>query len=207
MKNLVEERLPEISSEMSKFLMGSLDFVGLNHYTTLYARNDRTRIRKLILQDASSDNAVITTPFRAGVAIGERAASRWLHVVPWGITKLARYVRDKYGNPPVVMTENGMDDLNRPYIGLDKALQDDKRIEYHRDYLSNLSAAIRQDNCNVRGYFVWSLLDNWEWNLGYTVRFGLYYIDYKNNLTRIPKSSVEWFKSLLRSRGDPSNQI
>lgn len=207
MKNLVEERLPEISSEMSKFLMGSLDFVGLNHYTTLYARNDRTHIRKLILQDASSDNAVITTPFRAGVAIGERAASRWLHVVPWGITKLARYVRDKYGNPPVVMTENGMDDLNRPYIGLDKALQDDKRIEYHRDYLSNLSAAIRQDNCNVRGYFVWSLLDNWEWNLGYTVRFGLYYIDYKNNLTRIPKSSVEWFKSLLRSRGDPSNQI
>lgn len=61
MKNLVGERLPEISLEISKFLMGSLDFVGLNHYTTLYARNDRTHIRKLILQDASSDNAVITT--------------------------------------------------------------------------------------------------------------------------------------------------
>lgn len=61
MKNLVGERLPEISSEMSKFLMGSLDFVGLNHYTTLYARNDRAHIRKLILRDASSDNAVITT--------------------------------------------------------------------------------------------------------------------------------------------------
>lgn len=56
----------------------------------------------------------------------------------------------------------------------------------------------RQDGCNVRGYFVWSLLDNWEWNLGYTVRFGLYYVDFKNNLTRIPKASVQWFKNMLR---------
>ena len=50
----------------------------------------------------------------------------------------------------------------------------------------------------MRGYFVWSLLDNWEWNYGYTVRFGLYYVDYKNNLTRIPKSSVNWFKGVLK---------
>lgn len=56
----------------------------------------------------------------------------------------------------------------------------------------------REDGCDVRGYFVWSLLDNWEWNNGYTVRFGLYYVDYKNNLTRIPKSSVNWFRRFLR---------
>ncbi|KAJ7014862.1 beta-glucosidase 41 isoform X1 [Populus alba x Populus x berolinensis] len=61
MKKLVGERLPEISQGMSKLLVGSFDFVGINHYTTLYVRNDRTRIRKLILQDASSDAAVITT--------------------------------------------------------------------------------------------------------------------------------------------------
>lgn len=60
----------------------------------------------------------------------------------------------------------------------------------------------RQDNCNVRGYFVWALLDNWEWNLGYSVRFGLYYVDYKNNLTRIPKDSAQWFKSILREKHD-----
>ncbi|KAI4366116.1 hypothetical protein MLD38_022035 [Melastoma candidum] len=208
MASLVGERLPEISPEMSEYLIGTLDFVGLNHYTTLYVRNDRTNIRKLILQDASSDPAVITSAFRAGVAIGERAASRWLHVVPWGIRKLVGYVRDKYGNPPMIITENGMDDLNRPYITMEKALQDDKRKDYHRDYLSNLSAAIRKDECDVRGYFVWSLLDNWEWNSGYTVRFGLYYVDYKSNLTRIPKSSVSWFRSILRSEDidDQSNR-
>ncbi|KAF8409445.1 hypothetical protein HHK36_005521 [Tetracentron sinense] len=198
MQNLVGDRLPEITPQMSKFLVGALDFVGLNHYTTSYARNDPTRIRKLVLQDASSDAAIITTSSRGGIAIGERAASHWLHIVPWGIQKLAKYVKDKYENPPVIITENGMDDPNRPFMALSKALQDNKRIIYHRDYLSNLSAAIRQDGCDVRGYFVWSLLDNWEWNSGYTVRFGLYFVDYRNNLTRIPKASVQWFKSVLR---------
>ncbi|KAA3486776.1 Beta glucosidase 41 isoform 1 [Gossypium australe] len=200
MRKLVGERLPQISPETSKLLVGAFDFIGINHYTTYYARNDRTQIRKLILQDASSDAAVITTSFREGAAIGEKAASRWLRIVPWGIRKLARYLKDKYGNPPVIITENGMDDLNSPFISIKRALKDVKRIQYHRDYLSNLSAAIREDKCDVRGYFVWSLLDNWEWNSGYTVRFGLYYVDYKNNLTRIPKASVQWFKTFLRPR-------
>ncbi|WCJ31314.1 beta glucosidase 41 [Euphorbia peplus] len=202
MENLVGERLPAITQKMSKFILGCLDFVGINHYTTLYVRNDRTRIRKFVLQDASSDASVITTSHRHGVAIGEQAASSWLHIVPWGIRKLVIYVKDKYRNPPVVITENGMDDPNTPFVPLNKALQDNKRIEYHRDYLSNLSAAISQDKCNIRGYFVWSVLDNWEWNSGYTVRFGLYFVDYKNNLTRIPKASAEWFKRILRPKVD-----
>ncbi|XP_017186393.1 putative beta-glucosidase 41 isoform X2 [Malus domestica] len=207
MKKLVDKRLPEISQEISNFLVGTLDFVGLNHYTTYYARNDRTRIRKFIMQDATSDAAVISTPYKGGVAIGERAASRWLRIVPWGIRKLARHLKDKYGNPPMIITENGMDDPNKRFIPLEKALNDEKRITFHRDYLSNLSAAIRQDNCDVRGYFVWSLLDNWEWNMGYTVRFGLYYVDYKKNLTRIPKTSVQWFRTLLQVNDDPRRHI
>lgn len=60
-----------------------------------------------------------------------------------------------------------------------------------------LSTKCREEGCDIRGYFVWSLLDNWEWNSGYTVRFGLYFIDYKNNLTRIPKDSAYWFKNFL----------
>ncbi|KAH0849406.1 hypothetical protein HID58_096431 [Brassica napus] len=199
MKRLVEERLPEITAEMSKTIKGAFDFFGINHYTTLYTRNDRTRIRKLILQDASSDAAVITSSFRGGVPIGEKAGSSWLHIVPWGIRKLAVYLKDVYGNPPVFITENGMDEKNNPFKDMEKALQDDKRISFHRDYLSNLSAAIRKDGCDVRGYFVWSLLDNWEWNSGYTVRFGIYYVDYKNNLTRVPKASARWFRTLLHS--------
>lgn len=61
MQKLVAERLPEITNAASEFLVGSLDFIGINHYTSLYTRNDRTRIHKLIMQDAISDAAVITT--------------------------------------------------------------------------------------------------------------------------------------------------
>ncbi|KAI3753854.1 hypothetical protein L2E82_25918 [Cichorium intybus] len=198
MQTQVGDRLPEITPEVSKFLIGTLDFVGINHYTSLYAKNDKTKIRKFILNDASTDAAVITSSSRNGEPIGEKATSSWLYIVPWGLRKLMVYIKQKYGNPPVIITENGMDDPNKSSIKLDEALQDDKRISYHRDYLSNLSAAIREDGCDVRGYFVWSLLDNWEWNYGYTVRFGLYYVDYKNNLTRIPKKSVDWFRSVLK---------
>lgn len=57
----------------------------------------------------------------------------------------------------------------------------------------------REDGCNVKGYFVWSLLDNWEWAAGYTSRFGLYFVDYKDKLKRYPKDSVQWFKKFLTS--------
>lgn len=49
----------------------------------------------------------------------------------------------------------------------------------------------------MKGYFVWSLLDNWEWAAGYSSRFGLYFVDYKDNLKRYPKDSVHWFKNFL----------
>jgi beta-glucosidase len=65
----------------------------------------------------------------------------------------------------------------------------------------------RQDNCDVRGYFAWSLLDNWEWNSGYTVRFGLYFVDYRNNLKRVPKASAEWFKRTLRLEDNLQSQL
>ncbi|XP_072953891.1 beta-glucosidase 25 [Typha angustifolia] len=204
MQNLVGDRLPQFSTEASNLLVGSLDFVGINHYTTLYARNDRTKIRKFLMGDASTDADVITTPFKHGERIGESAASHWLHIVPWGIRKLMRYVKEKYGNPLTIITENGMDDANKPFAKLEKMLKDDKRIQYHNDYLSNLHSAIREDGCNVHGYFVWSLLDNWEWNSGYMVRFGLYYVDYKNNLTRIPKASSQWFRKFLENTSSSS---
>ncbi|KAJ8532617.1 hypothetical protein K7X08_012540 [Anisodus acutangulus] len=191
MQKLVAERLPKISPKVSKMLKGSIDFLGINHYTTLYARNDRARMMKLILNDAYSDSA---------------AASGWLRIVPWGIRKLMNYIKEKYGNPLVMITENGTDEPNKSQIALNDALQDDRRITYHRDYLSNLSASIREDECNIKGYFVWSLLDNWEWNSGYTVRFGLYYVDFKNNLTRTPKSSVKWFRSMLTSERNLDTQ-
>ncbi|KAE9454008.1 hypothetical protein C3L33_14126, partial [Rhododendron williamsianum] len=63
----------------------------------------------------------------------------------------------------------------------------------------SLSLKFREDGCNVKGYFVWSLLDNWEWAAGFTSRFGLYFVDYNDKLKRYPKDSVQWFKTFLAS--------
>ncbi|KAJ8621917.1 hypothetical protein MRB53_030446 [Persea americana] len=109
------------------------------------------------------------------------------------------YLKSHYGNPPVIVTENGVDEINEPQKSLQEALEDQKRIDYHKDYLSNLLLAIKEDGCNVTGYFAWSLLDNWEWSSGFTVRFGLHFVDYKSpTLTRYAKKSALWFSDFLQ---------
>ncbi|KAJ8458474.1 hypothetical protein OPV22_031400 [Ensete ventricosum] len=199
MRTRVGNRLPKFSTVEAAMVKGSLDFVGVNHYTTYYAEHNSTNIIGILLNDTLADSGAITLPFKDGKTIGDRASSIWLYIVPQGIRRLMNYIKQKYGNPVVIITENGMDDFNNPFISIKDALKDDKRIRYHNDYLSNLSASIRQDGCNVQGYFAWSLLDNWEWAAGYTSRFGLYFIDYNDNLKRYPKNSVDWFKKLLKS--------
>lgn len=200
MKQRVGDRLPLFTQAESKLLKGSLDFVGINHYTTWYARNNKTDLVGVLLRDSLSDSGATTLPFgKNGKPIGDKANAIWLYIVPSGMRSLMNYIKDKYGNPPVVITENGMDDGNNPLVPLEKALKDDKRIKYHHDYLQNLLASIKEDGCNVKGYFAWSLLDNWEWAAGYSSRFGLYFVDYNKNLTRHPKNSVHWFTRFLNS--------
>ncbi|KAL5723098.1 beta-glucosidase [Ranunculus cassubicifolius] len=197
MKSRVGNRLPTFSKAESALVKGSFDFVGINHYTTYYARHNSTNIIGKLLNDSIADSGAITLPFRGLKSIGDRASSIWLYIVPTGMRSLMNYIKQKYGNPVVIITENGMDDPNDRFKSIKNALKDTKRIKYHHDYLANLLASIVQDGCNVKGYFAWSLLDNWEWAAGYTSRFGLYFVDYKDNLKRYPKDSVQWFKNFL----------
>ncbi|KAK4784969.1 hypothetical protein SAY86_001658 [Trapa natans] len=200
MRTRVKSRLPKFSRSESALLRGSLDFVGINHYTTYYAKADTSKTVKFLLHDAVGDSGAITLRKKLMEELSLTANSIWLYIVPHGIWSLMNYIKTKYGNPPIIITENGMDDPNIPLKPIKEALKDQKRIKYHNDYLKNLLAAIKEDGCNVRGYFVWSLLDNWEWTAGYTSRFGLYFVDYKDGLKRYPKDSVQWFKNFLASK-------
>ncbi|XP_058194871.1 beta-glucosidase 40-like isoform X2 [Rhododendron vialii] len=199
MKDRVGSRLPRFTKAESALLKGSLDFVGINHYTTFYAWHNTTHIEEVLLHDTTSDAGAITLPFRNLKPIGAKANAIWLYIVPSGIRKLMNYIKQKYDNPPVIITENGMDDPNSPFIPRNSALKDEKRIKYHNDYLSNLLASIKEDGCNVKGYFVWSLLDNWEWSVGFGSRFGLYFVEYHDKQKRYPKDSAKWFKTFLAS--------
>ncbi|PIN21943.1 Beta-glucosidase, lactase phlorizinhydrolase [Handroanthus impetiginosus] len=199
MKSRIRSRLPRFSKAQSKQLKGSFDFIGINHYTTWYAKaNKYTIIFGVLLNDSIADSGAVTLPFKNGKPIADRAHSIWLYIVPEGIRSLMNYIRQKYGNPPVIITENGMDDGNSPFVSIKDAQKDEKRIKYHNDYLTSLLTAITEDGCNVKGYFVWSLLDNWEWAAGFSSRFGLYYVDFKDKLKkRYAKNSVKWFKNFL----------
>ncbi|CAJ2652567.1 unnamed protein product [Trifolium pratense] len=90
-----------------------------------------------------------------------------------------------------------IDENNDPTLSLDEALNDIHRIKYYYDHLLYLQSAIRI-GVNVKGYFVWSLLDNFEWAEGYTVRFGVNFVDYNDNLKRYHKLSAQWFKNFLK---------
>jgi beta-glucosidase len=120
-----------------------------------------------------------------------RTAFGW-PVVPQALTELLTTFRDRYGDrlPPIVITENGCS-----YDGLD----DQPRITYLDTHIRALHDAI-EAGVDVRGYFVWSLLDNFEWAEGYTQRFGLVEVDYETQ-RRTPKASYEWYRNFLREQG------
>ncbi|XP_015875970.3 beta-glucosidase 13 [Ziziphus jujuba] len=194
MRSIVGERLPKFTKIQSETLKGSFDFIGINYYTSYYA----AYAPKSSAANASllTDSHANLLPERNGIPIGPKAASDFIRIYPRGIRDLLLYIKTKYHNPLLYITENGVDEFNDPKLPLKKALIDNHRIDYHYRHLYYLQRAIK-DGVNVKGYFAWSLLDNFEWTSGYTVRFGINFVDYKNGLKRYPKLSAHWFNKFL----------
>ncbi|PWA54602.1 glycoside hydrolase family 1 [Artemisia annua] len=201
MQERLGDLLPKFSEKDKETLRTSLDFIGLNHYTSRFVshytnpdQNDYYRTQE----------ATMIAKWETGM-IGEKAASPWLYVVPWGLRRLLNHVTQKYNNPPIYITENGMDDEDNDTSPLHEMLDDKLRVAYFKGYLASVSLAIKEGS-DVRGYFAWSLVDNFEWQQGYTKRFGLIYVDYKNGLARHPKSSAYWFLKFLKSEDGKSGK-
>ncbi|XP_059429779.1 beta-glucosidase 12-like [Corylus avellana] len=192
MQSLVGNRLPKFSKEQSNILNGSFDFIGLNYYTTSYAANAPQP--NAVNASHTTDMCVNRSNERNGIPIGPKAASDWLYVYPRGIHNILLYTKRKYNNPLIYVTENGIDDAS---LSLEEAFVDKHRIDYFYHHLKYVNKAIKH-GVNVKGYFAWALTDNFEWINGYTFRFGMYYVDYKNGLKRHPKLSAHWFKSFLK---------
>ncbi|KAJ0043167.1 hypothetical protein Pint_18646 [Pistacia integerrima] len=191
MQEIVGERLPKFTPEEVLMVKGSIDYVGVNQYTTYYTYEPDTKPQPTAY---SNDWNAIFAYDRRGEPVGPRANSPWLYMVPWGLYNAVTYVKERYGNPIMFLSENGMDDPGN--LTFAESLHDTTRINYYRDYISQLKKAI-DDGANVQGYFAWSLLDNFEWLLGYTARFGIVYVDF-NTLKRTPKMSAYWFKQLAK---------
>ncbi|XP_058073470.1 beta-glucosidase 12-like [Magnolia sinica] len=204
MRTYVEDRLPKFTKEQSDMLRGSFDFMGLNYYTSNYVAH--VPPSDTIRESYTTDSHAKLTGERNGIPIGPQGASSWLYVYPQGIRDLLIYLKERYNNPIIYITENGIDEFNNNSLSLEEALQDNMRVDYYHRHLLFVQSAIR-DGVDVRGYFAWSLLDNFEWADGFTVRFGLNYVDYKDGLKRYPKQSALWFKQFLRGCEGAENSI
>jgi beta-glucosidase len=123
-----------------------------------------------------------------------RSTMGW-EIEPGALTELLLRVRDDYGDRPLYVLENGMS--NDDYVTPDGEVRDPERIAYLRSHLGAVLDAI-DAGVDVRGYFVWSLLDNFEWSFGYSKRFGLTWVDYPTG-ARIPKSSFAWYRDTVRA--------
>lgn len=164
-------------------LQQPVDFLGINYYTRSVTRHDDER-----------------PPLRAS---GVRQAGRiytdtgW-ELYPRGLTELLLWVTERYGRLPLYVTETGAAfyDPPSPVAG---RVDDPLRVHYHREHLTAAHQAI-VGGVDLRGYFVWSLLDNFEWSLGYAKRFGIVHVDYATQ-RRTPKASASFYAEVIRSRG------
>ncbi|ARQ67664.1 GH1 family beta-glucosidase [Streptomyces marincola] len=165
-----------------------LDFVGINYYRpiTIAAAPHQE-------EDPAARTAVdirVRETWREDV----RHTTMGWPVVPHTFTDLLVDLKGRYPElPPVVITENGSAEDDT--VAEDGQVHDADRVDYLRDHLHALAAAI-EAGVDVRGYYVWSLMDNFEWAFGYAKRFGIVRVDY-DTLQRLPKDSYRWYRDLL----------
>ena len=148
-----------------------LDFLGINYYTRIWA-------------------SAAQPPVPSPMPLGANDMGWENH--PQGLTELLLKVNRDYTLPPVYITENGTACADRVQGG---RVADPQRIEYLRSHLEALRAAM-EGGVDVRGYFYWSLLDNYEWNSGYDKRFGLVHVDYETQ-ARTLKDSALWYREFI----------
>jgi beta-glucosidase len=159
-----------------------MDFLGINYYSRMYVAN--------------APGSLLGAWWGPIPGVTRFTAMGW-PVTPEGLHEVLTSLRDRYGDLELYVTENGACFDDR--VDADGTVRDDDRIAFLRDHLAAAHRALA-DGVNLRGYFVWSLLDNFEWAEGYTRRFGVVRVDFAS-LKRTPKASFAFLADTIRRRG------
>jgi beta-glucosidase len=171
--DLIGDGMPEIKDGDMALIAQKLDYMGLNFY---------------------SRNLVSATGNIDPVSGSEYTDMGWEVCAP-ALRRLLNKINNEYGLPPLYITENGA--AFKDEVSLDGKIHDPRRIDYLKNHFIQTRLAM-QDGVDVRGYFVWSLLDNFEWAHGYTKRFGIVRVDYETQ-ERIIKDSGKWYSKVIAS--------
>lgn len=167
--------MPAIGPRDMETINAPIDFLGLNVYSGQAKR-------------AGADDTIETVPHEPGYA---HTSMDWA-VAPEALRWGPSFAAERY-ELPIYITENGM--ANHDWIMADGAVHDPQRIDFLHRYLTQLEAAA-DDGADIRGYFHWSLLDNFEWAEGFKKRFGIVHVDFETG-KRTPKDSFEWYKQWI----------
>lgn len=173
---------PDFPAAEVEAIRQPIDFLGVNYYTRGVVKHD-------------TDNPLLGAS-RVPQPRHTHTTTDW-EVYPPALTDVLLWVRDRYGDIPLYITENGAAFYDPPQA--DGPVEDPLRVAYYRDHLRAIHHAIEQ-GVDLRGYFAWSLLDNFEWALGYSRRFGIVHVDYET-LVRTPKASARFYAEVIRTNG------
>ena len=183
MREIFGEAWPRFADADMARIKQPIDFVGINYYTRNVVKDAPTKL-----------------PVRAAYVPQRRHAiteTGW-EVYPKGLTDVLVWVTERYGKIPLYITENGAAFYDPP-TPVDGRIEDYLRVDYYRTHLRAAHEAMRR-GVDLRGYFAWSLLDNFEWSLGYAKRFGIVHVDYETQ-TRTVKDSGRFYSEVIRSQG------
>jgi beta-glucosidase len=183
MKDIFGDAWPEWPADDMNTIAQPFDFLGINYYTRSVVQHDAERV-----------------PVRAGGIHQEESVhteTGW-EVFPPALTRVLVWVKERYGEIPLYITENGAAFYDPP-VATEGEVDDPLRVEYLRGHLSAAAEAMRQ-GVNLRGYYVWSLLDNFEWSHGYSRRFGIVHVNYETQ-ERTIKSSGRYYSNVIKTNG------
>ncbi|ALN62077.1 beta-galactosidase/beta-glucosidase [Lysobacter antibioticus] len=187
LREIFGEAWPEWPQADFELIKQKLDFIGVNYYTR------------------SVTKAAESYPLNTGVVrqpLGTYTETGW-EVFPQGLTDTLTWVKQRYGDIPMYITENGAAFFDPPVAEPDasgeRRVRDPLRMDYLQKHIGAIHDAI-QAGCDIRGYMVWSLLDNLEWSLGYSKRFGVVHVNYGTQ-ERTPKDSARWYSKVIASNG------
>lgn len=201
MRMILGDRLPVFTPEELVVVKGSSDFYGMNTYTT--------NLCKAGGDDIFQGYVDYTFTRPDGTQLGNQAHSGWLQDYAPGFRSLLNYLYKRY-KLPIYVTENGFSVKDESMKPMPHVLHDEERVHYFRGTTSSLRAAMFEDGVDVKAYFPWSLLDNFEWADGYITRFGLTYVDYDTQ-KRYPKDSAkfltQYFKNNIASAPSDSAKL
>src|SRR3546814_342250 len=162
-----------------------LDFLGVNYYTRGVVRAD--------------DTAFLTRAAPVPQPRSTHMTTGW-EVSPQALTDMLVWVQAEYGDIPLYVTENGAAFYDPP-CAVNGAIDDPLRVDYLRTHIAAVGEAIAR-GVDVRGYMLWSLLDNLEWTLGYAQRFGIVHVDFETQ-ARTLKNSAHSYRDVISPNGKP----